>query len=75
MLRASEVSKRSEGRNVSVSLVRDLCFVDLESNCLCAREDGRGVVDRGQSFAQFIIPSVLSVGFLTFLACEQVPSF
>ena len=26
---------------MSVSLVRDLCFVDSESNCLCAREDGR----------------------------------
>ena len=26
---------------MSVSLVRDLCFVDSESNCLCAREGGR----------------------------------
>ena len=29
-----------EGTCPSLSLVRDLCFVDSESNCLCAREDG-----------------------------------
>ena len=49
--------------SVSLSLVRDLCFVDSESNCLCAREGGRtgegGVVVRGQSFARFIPSSLV----------------
>ena len=55
---------------MSVSLVRDLCFVDSESNCLCAREESED--GRGRSGRSFVVSHSLGSFRQVLSVAEQV---